>query len=75
MLMNTATPHGMLFRSAIFAFEKAFAFSGCSTFEAMLDVSGIEEAEELSGEKWNGFVAAHSPFSRWEEMYAKANEE
>jgi hypothetical protein len=40
--------------------------------QAMIDASGIENPEDLSGEEWTAFVAAHSQFRSWEHMQQEA---
>jgi hypothetical protein len=42
------------------------------TFDEMLDAGGLDKAEDLSGEVWSRFVAAHSRFSGFNEMFETA---
>lgn len=62
-------------------FEELFIDSFMSThtdfqtFQQMLDASGIEDAEEINGEAWSNFVASHSRFTGWDDMFGTAGAE
>ncbi len=50
-------------------------YTDFSDLQAMLDASGIENAEELKGEKFSQFVAEHTKFGDWGEMQRTAGAE
>jgi hypothetical protein len=45
------------------------------SLQALADASGIEEAEEIGGEKWNAFIAENTSFPDWTEMLKAATAE
>ena len=50
-------------------------YTNFQTLQTMLDASGIENTEEISGEKFSKFIATHTRFSTWGEMTKMAGAE
>ena len=43
-------------------------FTEFPDLQAMLDASGVDDAEELKGKAFSQFVAKHTNFADWDEM-------
>lgn len=45
------------------------------TFQAMIDAGGVETQEEMAQDSFSEFVAKHTRFNGWDEMFQAAGSE
>lgn len=50
-------------------------YTNFQTFQAMLDQGGVETKEEIAGDEFSKFIAAHSQFDGWQDMFETAGRE
>lgn len=47
-------------------------YTDFSTMQEMVDAGGINEPNDIGKPEWSDFVAAHSQFTSWDEMFNTA---
>lgn len=57
------------------AFVRKHSRSKFDSFQALIDASGIEEAEQVNGEAFSQFIARETDFADWNEMRQTAESE